>query len=345
MTRKRKWVLRVSVVVVLGLGAAGTWAAMNLPDLKAAHTSRQLRAAGTDTEREVAADKLMALGDPGITRLLDMIRTGDEPCRTAAAGAFRRHLDSLPDGEPRTVVVAGKLLDVFPSCDAGGQRVVLELLPTAMKKAGNTQTAKCREVVAAGLKMADPAARVLAARLAFHPDMKLRTDLMPLLTAPEAEVRRAALFAATTAADGEHMIADEELFHFLHDTDDGVRKVSRDALVSRDRSETVISLGRRLVDPDPLERLKLLLDLRYDDDVADPEPWLERLSRDPEPAVRAGAARVAVEVAMSRKQNCPGWVGRVAETDESFTVRRIAAFFRKQSTTRVDPNVRPIDAP
>ena len=82
--------------------------------------------------------------------------------------------------------------------------------------------------------------------------------------------------------------------------------------------------------PEPGERLKLLLDLRYDDDVADPEPWLERLARDPEPAVRAGAARVAVEVSADRRLAVPVWVGRLADADPDPTVRRVADHFRRQ---------------
>jgi hypothetical protein len=48
-----------------------------------------------------------------------------------------------------------------------------------------------------------------------------------------------------------------------------VRKLCRDALVSRDRTEVEIRFGERLTNPDACERLKLLLDLRYDDDLAD----------------------------------------------------------------------------
>src|SRR5439155_15416642 len=138
-----------------------------------------------------------------------------------------------------------------------------------------------------------PAARLLAIRLAMHPSLKMRPDLLPLLHAAEPEVRRAALFAVGPATDDDPVIGDEEMFRWLHDADTGVRKVCYDALVSRGRTETEIALGRRLTHPDVRERLELLRDLRFDDDLADPEPWLERLGRDAEPAVRAGAARTA----------------------------------------------------
>jgi len=319
----------------------GVWASANFTELKAGHVARQLRSSTTDEERAVAADRLATLGDPGLKRLVEFVRSPDAPTRTAAVGALDRFLGNLPDGDARAVNVAGQLLDGFAASDGGSQQATLELIPVVLKKTGNTHAAKCRAVVAVGLKMQEPATRVFTTRLAMHPEVQMRGELVPLLSAPEAEVRRAALFAVA-AAEGDPLIGDEELFRYLHDSDDGVRKVSHDALVNRERSEIEISLGRRLADPDPLERLKLLLDLRYDDDVADPDPWLERLSRDPEPAVRAGAARVAIEVSVMRQLTCPGWVTRVTDADPDATVRFVASYFRRQAAVRVDPNVRPV---
>ncbi len=345
MTARRKWVLRVGLFVVVVATGAGTWAALHLDEVKAAYAALQLRNAATDDDRARAADRLAALGDPGAERLVGFVRSGSDPCRAAAAAALDRHLAAMPDGDPRAVALGGRVLDALPGCDAGGRRAVLELVLVVLKKTGGAHAAKCRDAVAAGLKMPDPAARVTAARLALLTDVNLRTDVLPLLNAPEPEVRQAALFAAACAPEGGQVLGDEELFRWLNDPDAGVRKVCRDALVSRDRSETEITLGGRLTHPDPLERLKLLMDLRYDDEVPDPDPWLERLGRDPEPAVRAGAARVAVEVAAERQLSCPGWVSRVADADADGTVRRVAAFFRKQFAARTDPNVRPLDGP
>jgi hypothetical protein len=345
VTAKRKWVLRVGLLAVVLAAGAGTWAALHLDEVKAMYAARQLRHATTDDDRAKAADRLAALGDPGLERLVGFVRSGDDPARSAATAALDRHLDSLPEGDPRAAALGGRVLDALPACDAGGRRAVLELVPVILKKTGSAHAARCRDAVAAGLKMPDPAARVTAARLALLTDVNLRAEVLPLLSAPEPEVRQAALFAAACSPEGGQVIGDEELFRWLHDPDAGVRKVCRDALVSRDRSESEISLGGRLTHPDPLERLKLLMDLRYDDEVPDPDPWLERLGRDPEPAVRAGAARVAVEVAAERRLPCPGWVSRVADADADGTVRRVATFFRKQFAARTDPNVRPIDGP
>ncbi|MCE9561429.1 MAG: hypothetical protein K8U57_05185 [Planctomycetes bacterium] len=344
MTRKRKWMLGIGLVAGVALAGVGTWVVLNFADLKASYAVSQLRKAPTDEERAKAADSLIAMGEPGLKRLVELVRCPDQHCRTAAATALDRYLDTLPDGDSRAVALVGQVLEGFPTAEASGQAAVLEMLPVMLKKTGNIHATKCKAVVAAGLKMPEPARRVFTTRLAMHPEVQMGNELVPLLTAPEAEVRQAALFAVA-AVEGEPLLGDEELFHFLHDSDEGVRKVCRDALVGRDRSEIEIALGRRLTDPDPVERLKLLLDLRYDDDVADPEPWLERLSRDVEPAVRVGAARVAIEVSVVRQLNCPGWIGRVTDADPDPTVRRIAGYFRRQVASRVDMNVRPVGAP
>jgi len=344
VTRKRKWMLGICLVAGVTLTGMGTWACLNFTELKAMYAVRQLCLSSSDEERAKAADTLVALGEPGLKRLVELVRCPDQQCRATATGALDRHLAALPDGDARAVTLVGQVLEGFPGSDAGGQAAVLELMPVMLKKTGNVHATKCRAVVAAGLKMPEPATRVFTTRLAMHPEVQMRNELVPLLTAPEAEVRQAALFAVA-AVEGEPLLGDEELFHYLHDSDEGVRRVCRDALVGRDRTEVEIALGRRLTDPDPVERLKLLLDLRYDDDVADPEPWLERLSRDVEPAVRVGAARVAIEVSVGRQLDCPGWIGRVTDVDPDPTVRRVASYFRRQVASRVDPNVRPAGAP
>ena len=58
--------------------------------------------------------------------------------------------------------------------------------------------------------------------------------------------------------------------------------------------------------------------------LGEPGPWLERLSRDGDPAVRAGAARVACE----RKLPFANWVRRLAMEDPDAGVRRVAGFHR-----------------
>jgi hypothetical protein len=344
MTRKRKWPLRAAGVAVMLVAGVGTWAGINATELRAKFTARQLSAATTDDERAKWADTLLGYGNPGTLELIECIQTGDDPTRRAAVAAFDKHLNTMPDGDSRAVTVSGVILDAFPSANDAGKQAILQLIPTILKRTGSTHTRRCRTIVAEALKMTDFEARLAAVRLAIHPEIKLRAELMPLLSAPEPQMRGAALFAVAIGGDCEPAISDEELFRWLHDSDASVRKICRDALVSRDRSDIEISLGRRLTHPDASERLKLLLDLRYDDDVPDPEPWLERLSHDPEPAVRAGAARVAVEVAIARSQPFPAWVARVADADPHPTVRFIVAYYRALPPSVRDP-LRPAGGP
>ena len=67
----------------------------------------------------------------------------------------------------------------------------------------------------------------------------------------------------------------------------------------------------------------LLVELRFSgENLGEPGPWLERLSRDTDPAIRAGAARVACE----RKLPFATWVKRLAKEDPDAGVRQIAEF-------------------
>jgi HEAT repeat protein len=344
MTRRRKWALRAAGVAVMVAAGVGAWAGVNATELRAKWAAHKLGGAATDEERARHAEALLGYGEPGARELIGCLSSGGDGPRAAAAAALAKHLNALPDGDPRAVVLSGELLDAFPSANDPGRRAILGLFPAVLKRAGGAHARRCRAAVVESLAGSDLATQLAAVRLALHPDLKVRAEILPLLASPDARVRGAALFAAAAAGDGEPVVADEELFRWLHDPDAAVRKICRDALIARDRSESEISLGRRLTHPDPAQRLTLLLSLRYDDDVPDPEPWLERLSRDPEPAVRAGAARVAVEVAHARSLPVPAWVARVADADPHPTVRFVASFYRGQLASRPDP-LRPVSGP
>lgn len=319
----------VAIGAAVVLAAAGVWVGMNWAYLRAWYAGRLMAVAATDDDRARRADEIIALGPTGHARLIALIRSGDDATRAAAVSAFGRFLSSLPESDSSAVGLSKPILEAIPASDVA-KRPVLELASIVLKRTGNAFAGRCREMIAAGLKASDAETRALAVRLALHPDVKLRGELHPLLHDSDAHVRAAALVALAMSADGEKPLPDEELFQWLHDPDAGVRKVCYHALVTRDRSEVEINLGRRLTHPDPGERLKLLLDLRYEDEVPDAEPWLERLSRDREPAVRAAAARTVLEVAADHRQNCPGWVIRVCDADPDPTVRRVASCFRKE---------------
>lgn len=340
-----RWVKRALLVLAVGTAAAGAWAVANRTDLEARYAARQLARAATAEERARWAGRLTELGGAGRAALVAVVAAGDPDARAAVVPAVEKHLTDTADGDVAAAALADALLDGFVACDAGGQEAVVALLPALLKRAGPAGAAKCRAVAVAGLAHPSPAARTAAVRAAMHPLVKLRAEVVPLLSAAEPEVRRAALFAVGPATDDDPVVGDEDLFRWLHDPDDGVRRVCQNALTSRGRSDTEIRLGRRLTHPDPAERLDLLLDLRSDEDVADPEPWLERLARDTDPGVRAGAARVAVELAAERSQALPPWVNRLADADPDAAVRRVAAFYRGGAAGRRDDAVRPAGGP
>ncbi len=341
----RNRALRLLAGFLLIAAVAGTWAAFNWTGLKIRYAVHRLESAGSDEDRSGWAEQLASHGDPGIEALTDLLRSADPATRRTAMTALARHLDTLAEGDPRAVILCGQLLDAAQTGGEAGSAAVLELVPVVLKRTGSVHAARCREVVTAGLKLQSVEHRLAAIRTALHPHLRMRADLLPLLNDPEPAIRRAALFAVGPATDAEPVIGDEELFRWLHDPDEGVRKVCTDALVSRGRTDTEIALGRRLTHPLPSERLKLLLDLRYDHDVRDPEPWLERLSRDPNAGVRAGAVRVAVELAAEQRLPVPLWVGALADADPDPTVRRIARYYRYPQWGAENPGVRTVGGP
>jgi hypothetical protein len=344
MTHGRGWVKRGGLVLGLAAAAAAAWAYTNRADLGARYAAHQLVRATTDEERASWATKLAAHGDAARPALVRFVLAGDLGVRAAVVPVVEKELTERPDGDVAAAALADALLDGFAAADPAGQEAVVGVLPALMKRSGPAGAAKYRTAAEVGLNLASPPARLAAIRAAMHPLVKLRAAVVPLLAAPEAEVRRAALFAVGPATDDEPVVGDEDLFRWLHDPDAGVRRVCQDALASRGRTEPEIRLGRRLTNPDPAERLDLLVDLRTDHDIPDPEPWLERLARDPDPGVRAGAARVASEVASERRQTVPPWVAKLAVTDPEPTVRRVAGFYLRSAGGR-DDQVRPAASP
>ncbi|HEY3788902.1 MAG TPA: hypothetical protein VGL71_08610 [Urbifossiella sp.] len=340
-----KWLRRGAAALVLAFVAAGFWSASHWNELQTKYAARRLQSATTNEDRARWADALVSRGDVGIDQLLELLRSAEPPVRSAAAAALDRHLNALAANDPDGAEIGGQLLELFIAGDDSTREALASLLPTIPTRCEAANHAKCKEAASLALKMTSAPARLAAIRCAANPRLGLRSEIVPLLNAAEADVRRAALFAVGPATDAEAVIGDEELFHWLHDPDSGVRLMCREVLVSRGRNDVEIGLGRRLAAPEAAERLQLLLDLRYDDDVADPEPWLERLSHDADPGVRAGSVRVVVELATQRNLPMPVWVAKLAEADPDATVRRIASFYRLPPETHPDAALRQVGAP
>src|SRR5690349_13155818 len=114
MTQGRKRVLRTALGLVVVLAAVGTWAGANATTLRARYAAHRLTTATTDEERAKWADALASHGDAGLPRLVEFVRAGDAAHCPAAAAAIERHLNALPEGDPRAVTLCGQLLDAFP---------------------------------------------------------------------------------------------------------------------------------------------------------------------------------------------------------------------------------------
>lgn len=320
-TRNRAWVKRVTVGAVVLALAGGGFLYFNGAGPSAARIARRLRAADTEEARTAAASDLVALGDAGLPTLLDVLRSDD----AAGCGAVIAALRDASRADPAVTLRCGAVLAEAQSFTDEGKDALLPLACDAAKSPDVDLAAKGREAVRAALGAASPEVVARAATAAAFPEVNLKAEVVPLLTNTRPEVRRAAVAAVGPAGNGPAVVGDEELFRLLNDPDLEVRAVCEGALATRGLDGDQIAAAKKLTHPDAGERLKLLLDLRWGrDTVRDPGPWLERLSRDAEPAIRAGAARVAVECQLTYA----GWLDRLAVEDPDPTVREVAAYHR-----------------
>src|ERR1700722_17800489 len=123
---KRKWLIRSgALVVVLALGC---WAATNSSFFQTQYAAYQLRSATTDEQRTQAANQLVSLGTPGLTKLIEFVQSGNAPCRNTATNALDKFFGNMPGGDTRAIPVAGQILDIFPKTDDAGKEAVLELI-------------------------------------------------------------------------------------------------------------------------------------------------------------------------------------------------------------------------
>jgi len=322
------WLKPVALgTVALGLAAAGV-AFVKRDALAAAYARHALADAATDEERTRHARTLLDLGSPEAGRFTALFEADRPEDARAAATAFAEKFADATPGDPAFAAWCRAIVGDAVKPSACGQLALLELLPTMLKPTDPALPALCRPLIAAGLR-GPTEAKLLAIRHARHPKLNARGDLVPLLADPDAAVRRAVLLAVGPATDdGAEVVGTEELFPTLHDPDAGVRDLAAVALESRGLSLVQVSLARQLTHPNPAERLALLTDLGTEESVKDVGPWLERLSRDADPAVRLGTARVAFELRLQ----FTGWLDRLARTDPDATVRRWASYYQQQAT-------------
>lgn len=291
------------------------------------YATYQLRVATELSQKVRAAERLMELHEAGQRMLLNILIAGDETSRQAVLHAWQSRVEEWSEEVIQGWLEAAS--GVWGEADERGQKALLEMALTVVRRYGTSKVPACRQIVCLGLSSVSGSVRREAVRVAQHYGSSLRQHWLDLLKDLEAEVRRAALFTVAAFEDSSTWITDEELFHWLHDPDEGVRRICHDALLSRGRTVLEIDLGRRLTHPDAHERLKLIAELRYDDVVVDPEPWLHYLVRDPEAAVRVAAVRAVAELRAQRRSSCPFWVESVVRADPDALARRIMRYYQE----------------
>jgi HEAT repeats len=319
--RALRWLLPVLVVGV----AAGVW---QRERLWIWYCAERLERA-SDDGHATWADKLAAAGEPAVPTLLGLLRHDDPAVCGAAKGALDMMASAWAPDDPRRAAFARRFVEAEPRFSTPGRAAALELLPLVLPAADDEIARKAKGMVATAAKSESVDVRVQAVAAALRPEVDCLEMVVPLIADPAPEVRRAAVLALGPARDGRAVLGDDELLRCLHDPDAEVRELCEMALRSRGRSPRDIRLGRRYTAPDPAERQKLLIDLA-DEEELDVTVWLDRLTADPDPAVRAGAARLAVE----RNADLRDRLEQMSQSDPDRTVRRIAAYYRHKMAVR-----------
>jgi hypothetical protein len=321
LRRVVRWLLPLLVLAAV----AGVWQRERLWIWYCAE--RLERAA--DDGQAAWGDRLAAAGEPAVPTLLDLLHHDDPHVCGAAKSALEKLAGGWANDDPRRATFAVRFVEAEPRFSTPGRAAALELLPIVLAAADADVTQKAKAMVATAAKSESVDVRVQAVAAALRPEVDCLEAVVALVADPAVEVRRAAVLALGPARDGRQVLADDDLLRCLHDADGEVRQLCEMGLRSRGRSPREIRLGRRYTAPDPAERQKLLIDLAEEEEL-DVTVWLDRLTADPDPAVRAGAARLAVE----RNADLRERLEQMSRSDPDGTVRRIASYYSRKLATR-----------
>ncbi len=207
--------------------------------------------------------------------------------------------------------------------DAGSLSGSLPLALAAVthsERPGDVLLHACRKLALSGLKDARADCRAGAIRLGAAPGVGVLDQVPPLLTDVSAEVRSLAVLAV---GGHEDLVSTDDLLPLLHDADREVRTICDQALRSRGLGPAHVQLARAMSDPRPSVRAGVPAQVP-DFPELDARVWLERLSRDSSPAVRAAVVRVAAEAVDSRLRDR---LREMATNDRDQTVRQIVEFY------------------
>lgn len=317
--RRARNVLLLALVVGV---AAGVW---QRERLWVWYCAERLQRAGDDG-RAAWAEKLAARGEPAVPTLLDLLRHDDPAVCQSATGALGALAGGWEKDDSRRLALARRFVAAEPRFSTPGRAAGLDLLPTILSANDPAVADQVKRIVAAAAQSESVDVRVQAVAAALRPEVDALEAIVPLMEDPDAGVRRAAVLALGTVRDGGRAtLPDDGLLRRLHDPDPEVARLAEMALRGRGRTPRDIRLGRRYAAPDPAERQKLLTDLAGEEE-RDITVWLERLTADADPAVRAGAARLAAD----RRADLRGRLEEMSRSDPDGTVRRIAGYYHRK---------------
>jgi HEAT repeat protein len=320
--RALRWAVPVVVIAV----AAGVW---QRERLWIWYCAERLERAAPDSRSEWA-QQLAAAGEPAVPTMLNLLRNDDEGVCVAAASAIDGLISSWSANDTRRIALARQFVEAEPRFSTPGRTASLDLLPTILAVCDPDLASQVKGLVAHTVQSESVDVRIRSIAAALRPEIDCLEAIVPLVEDPSPEVRRAAVLALGPAPDGKKPAAtDETLLRCLHDSDAEVRQFAEMALKSRGRTPREIRLGRRYAAPNAAERQKLLIDLA-DEDELDTTVWLERLTNDSDPSVRAGAARLAAD----RNADLADRLAQMSRSDPDSTVRRIAEYYRQRMLAR-----------
>ena len=322
--RRNKWLARAGLAAVL-LAAVGVW---QRERLYVSYCAERLERAADDHKTEWGT-KLAECGPAAGPTLVGLLRSDDPAVCQAARDGFETLWKGCPDGDATRAELAAAFFAAEPRFSTPGRSAGLDLLPALVAGKTDALSEKAAAMIATAAKSDSVDVRVQAIATCMQPGLDAAELILPLLNDPSPEVRRAAVLALGPARDRAVLLTDDELLNWLHDRDPEVRRLCEMSLRSRGRTPRDIHLGRLYTSPEPSVRQKLLLELA-DEEELDVTVWLERLTNDADPAVRAGAVRVAAD----RRAGLLARLTQMGKADPDATVRRIAAFYSQRLVTQ-----------
>lgn len=321
--RRNKWLARIGLAGLL-LAALAVW---QRERLYVSYCAERLERASAEQKSEWAG-MLAACGPAAGPTLVGLLRSDDPAVCQAAREGFETLWKACPDGDAARPELAAAFFAGEPRFSTPGRAAGLDLLPALVAGKTDALAEKAAAMIATAAKSDSVDVRVQAIATCMQPGLDAVELILPLLNDPSPEVRRAAILALGPPRDRPAVLTDDELLNWLHDRDPDVRRMCEMSLRSRGRTPRDIHLGRLYTSPEPSVRQKLLLELAEEEDL-DVTVWLERLTGDADPAVRAGAVRVAAD----RRAGLLARLTQMGKADPDATVRRIAAYYSQKLAT------------